>query len=63
MHVQSRNVSGPPLAEYGSADVTQPKRKFRRSRWKRLKLKWKMPVLIGLPTIALMLAVVGVSYY
>ncbi|APZ52012.1 methyl-accepting chemotaxis protein [Salipiger abyssi] len=42
--------------------MTEPKRKFRRSRWKRMQLKWKMPILIGVPTILLMVAVVGVSY-
>ncbi|MBN9886886.1 methyl-accepting chemotaxis protein [Salipiger abyssi] len=42
--------------------MSEPKRKFRRSRWKRMQLKWKMPILIGVPTILLMIAVVGVSY-
>ncbi|WP_411889505.1 methyl-accepting chemotaxis protein [Yoonia sp. SDW83-1] len=35
--------------------------KNRRNRWRRLKLKYKMPILIGVPTLVLMIAVSALS--
>ncbi|NVK60374.1 MAG: methyl-accepting chemotaxis protein [Rhodobacteraceae bacterium] len=43
--------------------MSTPKRKYRSNRWRRLKLKWKMPIMIGVPSILLMLLVVGIGYY
>ena len=43
--------------------MSEPIRKYRRSKWKRLKLKWKMPILISVPTVLVTAAVVMISYY
>ncbi|MFZ7092201.1 methyl-accepting chemotaxis protein [Primorskyibacter sp. 2E233] len=40
--------------------MTQPKSNYKRNPWKRLTLKWKLPILIAFPTVLIML---GVSYF
>lgn len=42
--------------------MTEPKRTYRRNPWKRLALKWKVPIQIAVPTVVIALAISAVSY-
>jgi methyl-accepting chemotaxis protein len=42
--------------------MSQTQRKFRRNPWKRLPLKWKVPIQIAVPTVLIALAISGFAY-
>ena len=42
--------------------MTEQKRTFRRNPWKRLPLKWKVPIQIAVPTVIIALAISVLSY-